>query len=85
MWFSLSNNGYRQRQAKRFVHDPSSVFLRIYPRCLLSLALSMVVAFFLSKRNKKGLVGEICKTGETSRVLFHVFVSIYRLCNSQRV
>ena len=41
--------------------------------------------FFLSKRNKKGLVGEICKTGETSRVLFHVFVSIYRLCHSQGV
>ena len=49
--------------------------------CLLSLGLGI----FLSKRNKKGLVGEICKTGETSRVLFHVFVSIYRLCHSQRV
>ena len=45
----------------------------------------LVLEFFLSKRNKKGLVGEICKTGETSRVLFHVFVSIYRLCHSQRV
>ena len=43
------------------------------------------LGIFLSKRNKKGLVGEICKTGETSRVLFHVFVSIYRSCNSQRV
>ena len=45
----------------------------------------LVLAFFLSKRNKKGLVGEICKTGETSRALFHVFVSINSFFSSQRV
>ena len=65
MWFSLSNNDIARGRLKGFFMIRFQYFLGSIKDAyfLLRYQWSMVLAFFLSKRNKKGLVGEICKTG----------------------